>query len=460
MTATAVTSAARCDTRSVTGRRRRERLGPAVAVAPGARVDRFEVFFDLVFVFSFFIITRTTAVSINGAGLLHAMLVLAVLWWVWVIHTVVGTRVRLGVGFVPALMVVAMAALFCFSLALPQAFGDPGHWTVGPIVVAISYLVIRGVHLLLYRHVAPEKPGERRLLMRYSLELMISTLLLLSAALIPPMIGHAGGAGILRDGLWISVVVLQYGSGLVAGAWGWVVTSAEHWTERYDLILIIALGESIISVGVGGNLLDGRPVSWPAIAVSILGIVFTAALWWAHFDVIAPAARIAQHATLGHARVAMARDAYAYFRLVMIAGIIIFSLGAEEIVRQISDRSVGLSEPAHGHGVPLLFGGTICYLCGNLLFQARTLRTVSWAPVGTVLVLGAAITPARHLPALAAVALLTTVCLALVAVELVVMADARRALLAAVFEERITHERHEADYRARWHEGPPDEEPG
>ncbi|MFE9652384.1 low temperature requirement protein A [Micromonospora sp. NPDC006431] len=95
-----------------------ERLGPAIAVAPGAHVDRFEVFFDLVFVFSFFIITRATAVSITGANLLHAMLVLSVLWWVWVIHTVVGSRVRLGVGFVPALMVVGMAAPFAFALAL------------------------------------------------------------------------------------------------------------------------------------------------------------------------------------------------------------------------------------------------------------------------------------------------------------------------------------------------------
>ena len=100
-------------------------LGPAVPIAPGARVDRFEVFFDLVFVFSFFIITRATAANISGRQLLHAALVLAVLWWCWVVHSLVATRVRLGEGYVPVLMVVAMAALFAFALALPQAFSDP-----------------------------------------------------------------------------------------------------------------------------------------------------------------------------------------------------------------------------------------------------------------------------------------------------------------------------------------------
>ncbi|KAB1909353.1 low temperature requirement protein A [Micromonospora sp. AMSO31t] len=433
------------------GRWWHERLGPAAPVAPGARVGRFEFFFDLVFVFSFFIITRATAVSITGANLLHGLLVLAVLWWVWVVHTVVATRVRLGVGFVPALMVVAMAALFCFSLSLPQAFGDPRQTAAGPVVVAVSYLVIRGVHLLLYWHVAQDRPDERRLLLRYSPELALSTLLLLAAALVPPLIENPGRALMARDGLWLGVVLLQYSSGLVAGAWGWAVTSAEHWTERYDFILIIALGESIISVGVGGNLL-GQPVTWPAVAAAVLGIFFTAALWWAHFDVIAPAARIAQHAAQGRSRVAMARDAYAYCQLVMIAGIILFALGAEEIVRQVADPSIRLAEPTHGPGVPMLFGGVICYLCGGMLFQLRTLGTLAWTRVGTVLVLAAAIPVARHLPGLAALALLTAICMGLVAVELVVMAGARRALLDAVFEERTTYEKHEAGWRARWHE--------
>ncbi|MEV0154561.1 low temperature requirement protein A [Micromonospora sp. NPDC050686] len=427
------------------------RLGPAVPVAPGARVDRFEIFFDLVFVFSFFIITRATARDITGTALLHALLVLAVLWWCWVVHSIVAARVRLGEGFVPVLMTVGMAALFTFALSLPQAFRDPHGNNAGPVVAAISYVVIRAVHLALYWHAIRDSTTERRQLMRFLPELVLSTLLLLAAALVPPWIGPDGRATLVRDGLWVAVVLLQYGTGLVAGSWGWGVTSAEHWTERYDLILIIALGESVISVGVGSNLL-GHPPTWAGVTAAGLGIFFTAALWWVHYDMIGPAARIALHATKGRPRVAMARDAYGYLYLPMIAGIILFALGAEGIVHQIADPAVSNYERSHGPDVPLLFGGVIFYICGNMLFQLRTLRTLSWTRVVAVLLLAVAIPVTSSLPALAALAVLTVICVGLVAAEVVVFGESRRALHELVFEERTSHEAHEAAWRARWHE--------
>ncbi|WP_405105916.1 low temperature requirement protein A [Micromonospora sp. NBC_01405] len=440
------------------GGNRRRRLGPAVAIAPGARVDRFEVFFDLVFVFSFFIITRATAAEITGSSLLHAMLVLAVLWWAWVVHSVVATRIRLGQGFVPVLMVVGMAALFCFALALPQAFDDPREGSAGPVVVAVSYVVIRGVHmLLLYLYAARESPEERRQLLRFAPEVVLSTLLLLAAALVPSLINDLGWATLTRNGLWVGVVLLQYGTGLF-GTEGWAVPSAEHWTERYDLILIIALGESVISVGVGSNLL-GQPPTWPAIAAAVLGIFFTAALWWAHYDVIGPAARIALHAAKGHPRATMARDAFAYLYLPMIAGIILFALGAEEIVRGITSPDVPVGEAAHGPAVPLLFGGVACYLCGNMLFQFRTLRTLSWTRVAAVVLLVACVPVGVRLPGLAAMALLTAICVGLVAAEVIIMAEGRLALHEEVIRERDSHEASEAAWRARWRENASGEQP-
>lgn len=437
----------------------RGRLGPAVPVAPGARVDRFEIFFDLVFVFSFFIITRATALQVTGGGLLHALLVLAVLWWSWVVHSVVATRVRLGEGFVPVLMTVGMAALFTFALSLPNAFRDPRGNAAGPIVAAASYSVLRLVHLLLYMHVVRDSPNERRQLIRFTPEVIGSTALLLVAALVPPKIDGLFTASAVRDGLWATVVLLQYGTGIIAGTWGWGVASAEHWTERYDLILIIALGESVISVGVGSNLL-GQPPTWPAVAAAVLGIFFTAALWWAHYDLVGPAARIALHAALDGPRVAMARDAYAYLFLPMIAGIILFALGAEMIVHDIADPSVSPGTPAHGPAVPLLFGGVACYLCGNMLFQARMLRTVSWTRVAAVLVLGAAIPLAGRVPGLVALTMLTVITVGMVAVEVIVFDEGRRALRKLIFEERASHEAHEAAWRARWHEPPDDRDEG
>ncbi|MFG1871047.1 low temperature requirement protein A [Micromonospora arborensis] len=432
------------------GYRRGGQLGPAVPIAPGARVDKFEVFFDLVFVFSFFIITRATAANISGKQLLHAGLVLAVLWWCWVVHSLVATRVRLGEGYVPVLMVIAMAALFAFALGLPQAFSDPKGSAAGPMLVAISYVVVRGIHWILYQHVVRDSPQERRQLRRFAPELAVSIVLLLAAALIPPQIGDPDQAATVRDSLWIAVVVVQYATGFIVGTWGWGVTSAEHWTERYDLILIIALGESVISTGVGGNLL-GKTVTWPAVAAASLGIVITAALWWAHFDFIGPAARIALHSAEGGPRVAMARDAYAYLYLPMIAGVILFSIGNEEILHKITDPAGGIAEKIEGPGVPMFFGGLICYFAVNMLFQLRTLHTVSWTRVGVILVLTVALPIAQHLPALGALTLAAVICVGLVAVEVLVMSSSRHALRAAVFQERTSHEAHEAAWRARWH---------
>ncbi|MGC4892950.1 low temperature requirement protein A [Micromonospora sp. DT31] len=434
------------------GDRWRKGLGAAAGVAPATRVDKFEIFFDLVFVVSFFVITRATAADVTPRELLHALLVLAVLWWCWVVHSAVAARLRLGEGFVPILMVLGMAALFTFALALPQTFGDLGQGSAGPILVTVSYVVIRLVHTGLYWYATADDRPARRKLWLFLPEAVISSGLLLMAALLPTRVPPEVGPW-LRDGLWIAVVVTQYSSGLLAGADGWKITSAEHWTERYDLILIIALGESVISVGVGGNLL-GQAVTWPAIPAAILGIVFTAALWWAHFDMIGPAARITLHAAQGRARVALARDAYAYLYLPLIAGVILFAIGAEELVRTVTDPAGGAVERGHGPAVPMLFGGVMLYFAANMAFQWRALRTLSWTRVGTLVLLAVVLPVAERLPALGALALLTAICVALVCVELVVFADSRVALRRLIHQEKVSAEESDAAWRARWREDP------
>ncbi|NES12388.1 MULTISPECIES: low temperature requirement protein A [Micromonospora] len=422
------------------------RLGPAVQAAPGARVDRFEVFFDLVYVFSFFIIARATAADLSARGLLHAVLLLAVLWWCWVVHSLVANRIRLGEGFVPLVMALAIVALFAFALASPRAFRDPAVGLPGPLVIACSYLVIRLVHYLVYRYAIRKHPQELRKIRPYAVELSCSTALLFVAALAPPQLGDPGAAAHLRDGIWILLVLFQYATPLLTGARGWVVTSAEHLAERYDLILMIALGESLISVGVGSDVV-GRPITWRLLLAAAMGIVGIYGLWWLHFDLIAPASRLALHGTHGRARIRLVRDAYADLYLVMLVGIVIFALGGEEMLHQVGSPHVGLSEPVHGPGMALLYAGTICFLVGDLLFQLRTLGTVSWTRVGAVVTLGVLVPLAVHLPILLAVAVVATVTVLLVAVEAVVFAGPRRALHAALLEERVAQERHETAWR-------------
>lgn len=440
------------------GNRRWGRLGPALPVAPGARVDRFEIFFDLVFVVSLFIITRTTAAKVTAPQLIYAALVLAVLWWCWVAHSVLATRVRLGEGFVPVIMVGAMAAFFAFAVALPQVFGDPRQGFAGPLMVAFSYVAVRTTHLALFLYTIRGKPYIRRRVLQLVSEIVTTTALLVVAALLPAHMADSGRAQQVRVGLWIAVIVFQYGIGLVIGARDWELISAEHWTERYELILIIALGESVISVGVGGQLL-GKQVTWPAVLAAVLGILFTAALWWAHFDVIGPAARITLHAAKGRRRVTLARDAYAYLYLPMIAGIITFAIGAEELMGVITGPDGGASTPAPPGAVPLFYGGVMLYLAADMAFQLRALGTVTWTRVGVLLVLAGGLMVGQRLSALGALALLTVICVGLVTIEVVVLADARHALRKAVYEERISYEANEVAFRARWHEDDAGERP-
>lgn len=100
----------------------------------------------------------------------------------------------------------------------------------------------------------------------------------------------------------------------------------------------------------------------------------------------------------------------------------------------------------------MLFGGLICYFATNILFQLRTLHTVSWTRVGVIVVLTLTLPIGQHLPALGALTLATVICVGLVAVEVMVMASSRHALRAVVFQERTTHEANEAAWRARWHD--------
>lgn len=422
------------------------RLGPAIQAAPGARVDRFEIFFDLVYVFSFFIIARATAADLSARGLLHAILLLAVLWWCWVVHSLVANRIRLGEGFVPLVMVIAIVALFAFALASPRAFQDPAIGLPGPVVIACSYLVFRLVHFLVYRYAVRKHPQELRQIRPYGVELSVSTVLLFAAALVPPRLNDPETGAHLRDAMWIGLVVFQYATPLVAGTRGWVVTSAEHLTERYQLILMIALGESLISVGVGSDVI-GRPITWPVLIAAALGIVGISGLWWAHFDLVAPAAGLALHGTHGRARIRMVRDAYADFYLLMLIGIALFALGGEEILRQVGDVHLRWSEPGHGPGVLLLYGGIICFLVGDLLFQLRTLGTLSWTRAGTVVLLTVLAPLAGRPPVLVALAAVAAVTVLMVAVEGVVFASSRRALRAAMLEERVARESYETAWR-------------
>jgi low temperature requirement protein LtrA len=397
------------------------RLAPRLRpVAEGERVTPLELFFDLVFVFA---LTQVTALMVGDgspttAGVLRGLLVLAVLWWCWCCFAWLGNSVRADEGFTRLALYAVMAIMFVVALTIPEAFDDLAGGLYAPLVFAACYLGVRLLHLAVYWQAAAGDPGLRRQLIR-------STLLPILGGVVPFAVAAAVDDIALRTALWALALALDYGLVMLGGVRGWRIHSAVHWAERHGLIIIVALGESFVSIGVG---VTDLPISWPIVAASACGFAVAAALWWAYFDATAPAAEHALARTDGPERAGLARDGYTYLHLPMVAGIILLSLGLKKVMEYVGDTAHHeLSDPLHGVGLYALYGGVILYLLGHFGFRLRILRQVVWTRLGAVVLLALLLPVADRVPALAALAILAAVCVALIVIEAVAYADARRA---------------------------------
>ncbi|MEJ3747759.1 low temperature requirement protein A [Actinomycetes bacterium KLBMP 9797] len=393
-------------------------------VTEGARVTPLELFFDLVFVFA---LTQVTAVmagdtSPTWGGVLRGLLVLAVLWWCWCCFAWLGNSVRADEGFTRFALFGVMAVMFVVALTIPEAFDDLPGGLPAPLVFAACFLAVRLLHFAAYWEAATGNPALRR-------QLLTTCLVPLLAGATPLVIAAFVDNLALRAALWALALAADYSLVMLGGVAGWRIHSAAHWAERHGLIIIVALGESIVSIGVG---VADEPISWPIIVASALGVTIAAALWWAYFDV---SALLAEHALAkvdGSARAALGRDGYTYLHLPMVAGIILLSLGLKKVLEYVADTEHHtLSDPLHGVGLYALYGGVALYLLGHVAFTLRTVRAVSWLRLGAAVLVLVLIPVADRMPALAALALLAAVCAGSVAIESVRYAEHRREARAA-----------------------------
>lgn len=408
-------------------------------------MSRVEIFFDLVFVYGFFNVSRFVAEDLNAGGLIKGLLVLALLWLCWIAHILVAHRVRLGEGVAPLVAFAAMGAALAITLAIPHAFADVQGGIYGPLLFPTCYFLLRSLHLGLHWYAVRRVPEERRLLARVGVAVAISTGLLLLAAVLPWLPGELDHFRI-RVGLWTLAVLVEYGSGMVIGLSGWRLASPEHFVERFELIIIIAFGELIISVGIGSGVL-GKPITWPTLVSSLVGLTTVACLWWAYFDTLTHAATLAMHGLKGDDQIALARDGYIYLHLPMIAGLILVALGGEEMVRFMATHPANVGKPLHGLGAPLLYVGVALYLLSLIGFQLRALGTLVWTRGIAFLVLVALVPLAGRLPSMVALGLLAVVGVGLVIAEIVFLAESRNALHDAVREEREAIEAREDEWR-------------
>ncbi|MPZ96510.1 MAG: low temperature requirement protein A [Propionibacteriales bacterium] len=385
-----------------------------------ASVTPLELFFDLVFVFALTQVTALMAADLTAHGVVRGVLILGLLWWAWVGYAWLCNVVRADEGALRVVLIVAMGAMFVLALTIPEAFEDFPGGLPGPVVVALCYFAFRLTHLVLFWIISRDDPGLRRQVMRFAPSVAGGTVILLVASQF---------TGTVQTALWGLALLADYGGTFLGGSEGWRLRSASHFAERHGLILIVALGESIVAIGVG---VADLPISWPIVVASFVGLALIASLWWTYFDVSALHGEHRLSQEPAATRPGLARDAYSYLHFPLVAGVVLTSLGLKKVLEYVGDTEHhDLSDALTGVGLYALYGGVVLYLLGHVAFKWRIARQVIPARLVTAVALLVLTPVASRVPALAALGLVTAATVAVVVFETVRYAEHR---------QRVRHE--------------------
>jgi low temperature requirement protein LtrA len=363
------------------------------------RVTALELFFDLVFVFAITQVTGFLYREPSWLRLLEAFAILMVLWFAWTGYAWLGNTAGTDEGHIRVVLLAAMVPLLVVSLAVPHAFGKDA------LVFGLAYFLVRALHIVAYGVLARENPQLRAAVSRLARSILPAAGFLILAGLLP-------GTG--RAICWGAALLVDYGGLLVSSTEGWRVEPA-HFAERHGLIIIIALGESIVALGVGA---DSLGVHAGVVVGVALGLTVAACLWWAYFDVVAAVAERKLREAGPEARARLARDSYSYLHLPMVAGIVIFAFGVKTTLAHMhEDLDV---VPAVG-----LCGGVALYLLALSAFKRRNIGSFNNPRLVAATALMVLIPPATRLPGLVSLALVSAISCALITYEVVRYAEAR-----------------------------------
>jgi low temperature requirement protein LtrA len=375
------------------------------------RVTPLELFFDLVFVLALTQCTTLIARTPTWEGMLKGLLVLGMLWWSWVGYAWLTSVIDPEEGTVRLVMFAAMAAFLVCALCVPGAFGSEA------LLFACAYAVVRGAHIVLFVLASRYDTELRRSVNGLAASTAIGVGLILAAA-------FAGGT--LQLGLWGLALVLDAGGPYLFGADGWKLVPG-HFAERHGAIVIIALGESIVALGIGAKAV----LSVGVVTAAVLGVVIAAALWWVYFDVTAIVAeRRLSQAQEGRERNEIARDSYSYLHFPMVAGIALIAVGMKLTIEHV-DATLELV-PAVA-----LLGGAAMYLLAHVAFRLRNMHTLSGRRLVCALVLLALLPAATTLPAIATLGILAALLTALIAYEALRYADSRDRIRHGLAREPV-----------------------
>jgi low temperature requirement protein LtrA len=367
------------------------------------RVVPLELFFDLVFVFALTQVTELMSENLTWEGLGQGMLVMTALWWAWGAYAWLTNYIAADEGVERLLIFAAMGAMLIAGLAVPHAFGDDA------LLFAVAYAAARWLHIFLFAE-ANENIDTGQAIVRLARTALPAPLLLIGAGLVDD--------GTTRAVIWIVALTIDLGGPLVFGLRGFRV-SAHHFAERFGLIVIIALGESIVAIGAGVS----SDLDAGIVVAAGIGLVVSCALWWAYFDVWALITETRFLRARGHSRILIARDVYSYLHLPMTAGVVLIALGIKKTIEHVD-------EPLKVASAVALFGGIALYYAGHIGVRWRMTHTLFRGRLVAFVVSLALIPVATEVDALVALALAAVLTSAVIVYEVVRYTEDRHRIRA------------------------------
>jgi low temperature requirement protein LtrA len=330
------------------------------------RATTLELFYDLVFVFAITQVSHYLLEHLTWEGAGQATLVLLVVWWSWNYTTWVTNELDPESVVVRVLVIALMLASLLMAIAIPEAFGGRA------LLFAGAYVAIQvGRHTFLTFAAAGRGTLERQRAGR------ILAWFVVAGAL---WIGGGLADGVTRTVLWLAALALDYAAPL-ATFWlpwrprltsqAWQV-GTEHFAERFQLFIIIALGESIVITGATTAELD---LSAARVAAFALAFLASAALWWLYFNLVAAIAQRRLAEAEAENRTVLARDAYTYLHVVIVAGILLSAVGDEIIIAHPTEELVDAQLAA-------VVCGPALYLLAHVALRLRMTHTLSRRRLG------------------------------------------------------------------------------
>jgi low temperature requirement protein LtrA len=318
------------------------------------RTAPIELFWDLVFAFALTRVTALLVVDLSWRGFGHAILALALVWWAWSAFVWVTNAQDPNTPSFRAALLLGSVLIFIAGLAVPEAYGSEGT------LFAATYAGVRMLHLALYVDASRRGQASLSAITGFAVTVSLGMVLLLA--------GSFAGEG-LRIALWVAAAAIDY-----AGP-AWLTRDrlrelqevvVAHFAERYSLFVIICLGESIVGIGIGASA-GGQSLSAASVSAVAFALLITIGLWWTYFDRFAGVAedRLRGH----HDPVIAAADAYSYLHLAVVAGIIIFAVGARAATAHATAQLPVGARLA-------LCGGVAAYLLAHSAFLLRIVGRV------------------------------------------------------------------------------------